>query len=513
MATEVILPKLGLTMQEGVIEEWVVEPGAQVNIGDVLMRIGTDKVDADVEAEASGRFHPAVQAGVVLPPGALVAWLLAEGEEPPSGTTPQTTVLGDVDAPRPSATVLPDGAVPGVNGAAAAPGPASAFGSNGVSSDGGRLKASPNARRVARERQVDLTTLSGTGPGGRVVSEDVEDALAAAPAAAAPVPVEAAPAVTPPPQAAPGPQAAPPAAAETPRPRGVAAPLVRRFADELGVELADVVPSGAGGKIRRSDVEKAADRLAAAPGPTAPPAAAAAATTPAARTGQVIPLTGMRGAIARNMHASLQEMAQLTHSYEADVSELIALRALLKTEAAESDLPIPSLNDFLVKAAALALQRHPLLNATVRDDGIHLLAEIHVGFAVAVPDGLVVPVLRDAATRSLGDLAREATELAAAARTGKLTLPQLEGGTFSVSSLGGYGVDFFTPVVSPGNVGILGVGRIRDGVRWESDTPVRTQVMTLSLTFDHRAVDGAPAAEFLRTVRDLLARPLLLLVG
>src|SRR4051812_7384811 len=110
MATEVILPKLGLTMQEGVLEEWVVEPGALVNVGDILMRIGTDKVDADVEAEASGRFHPAVQAGVTLPPGALVGWLLAEGEEPPSGTTPQTTVLGDVDAPRPSPSVLPDSA-------------------------------------------------------------------------------------------------------------------------------------------------------------------------------------------------------------------------------------------------------------------------------------------------------------------------------------------------------------------------------------------------------------------
>jgi pyruvate dehydrogenase E2 component (dihydrolipoamide acetyltransferase) len=227
----------------------------------------------------------------------------------------------------------------------------------------------------------------------------------------------------------------------------------------------------------------------------------------------VIPLTGMRGAIARNMHASLQEMAQLTHSYEADVTELVALRARLKTEAVGIGARVPSLNDFLVKAAALALVRHPLLNATVREDGIHLLEEVHVGFAAAVPGGLVVPVLRNAASRSLGDLGREAVELAEAARNGRLTLPQMEGATFSVSSLGGYGVDFFTPVVSPGNVGILGVGRIRDGVRWDEETPVRTQVLTLSLTFDHRAVDGAPAAEFLRTVRDLLARPLLLLAG
>jgi len=138
---------------------------------------------------------------------------------------------------------------------------------------------------------------------------------------------------------------------------------------------------------------------------------------------------------------------------------------------------------------------------------------VHVGVAVAVPDGLLVPVVRDADRRQLVSIAEETRALATAARDGKLTLAQLEGATFVVSSLGSYGVDFFTPVVNPGNTGILGVGRVRDGVRWEGDTPVRTSVLTLSLSFDHRAVDGAPAAEFLTTVSDLLARPLLLLAG
>jgi pyruvate dehydrogenase E2 component (dihydrolipoamide acetyltransferase) len=220
----------------------------------------------------------------------------------------------------------------------------------------------------------------------------------------------------------------------------------------------------------------------------------------------------MRGAIARRMHASLQEMAQLTHGYEVRMDAVVALRAQLKKEWADSDLPVPSLNDFLVKAAALALREHPLLNAAVLDDGIHLFEDIHVGFAVAVQNGLLVPVIEDAAALPLPELASRTRELAENARAGRISPAQMEGATFTVTSLGGYGVDFFTPVVNPGNVAILGVGRLRDGVEWVDEQPRRTRVLTLSLTFDHRAVDGAPAAEYLRTVGALLGKPLRLLV-
>lgn len=220
----------------------------------------------------------------------------------------------------------------------------------------------------------------------------------------------------------------------------------------------------------------------------------------------------MRGTIARRMHASLQEMAQLTHGYEVRMDAVVALREQLKQEWADSDLPVPSLNDFLMKAAALALRDHPLLNAGVLEDGIHLFEDIHLGFAVAVPNGLLVPVIQDAADLSLPEMARCSRELAENARAGRISPAQLEGATFTVTSLGGYGVDFFTPVVNPGNVAILGVGRLRDGVEWVDDQPRRTRVLTLSLTFDHRAVDGAPAAEYLRTLGELLRKPLRLLV-
>jgi pyruvate/2-oxoglutarate dehydrogenase complex dihydrolipoamide acyltransferase (E2) component len=431
VAVEVLIPKLGLTMEYGLIEEWLVAPGTPVKPGDPLLRLATDKVDVEVEAEGSGLFHPAVESGAELPPGALIGWLLEAGEEPPA-------------------------AVAGTPPAAPVPAPA------------GRLFSSPNARRVARERDIDITQLNGTGPGGRIITADVLDAAAAQPTAP-----------------------------ETPAARPwSASPLVRRDAVAAGVDLAAVAGTGPGGKILRADV-------------------AAAATRPAAQSmpasAQVIPLTGMRGVIATRMHASLQEMAQLTLGAEATMDAAVALRAQLKEQWPQAGIPVPTITDLVVRAAALALREHPRLNASVSDQAIHVHEQINVGLAVALEEGLMVPVLQRADQLPLSAMAAETRRLAQAARDGRLTLPELEGGTFTVSTLGSYGIDFFTPVITPGQVAILGVGRLRDSVRWEQNTPVRTQVLTLSITFDHRAVDGAPAAGYLRSVAARLANPLTLL--
>jgi pyruvate dehydrogenase E2 component (dihydrolipoamide acetyltransferase) len=219
----------------------------------------------------------------------------------------------------------------------------------------------------------------------------------------------------------------------------------------------------------------------------------------------------MRGVIASRMHASLQEMAQLTLGAEAVMDAAVALRAQLKEQWAQAGIPVPTITDLIVRAAALALREHPRLNASVHDNAIHVQPEINVGLAVALQDGLMVPVLKHADLMPLSAIAAESRRLALAARDGQLALPELEGGTFTVSTLGSYGIDFFTPVITPGQVAILGVGRLRDSVRWEGAQPVRTQVLTLSLTFDHRAVDGAPAADYLRSVTSRLATPLSLL--
>jgi pyruvate dehydrogenase E2 component (dihydrolipoamide acetyltransferase) len=210
------------------------------------------------------------------------------------------------------------------------------------------------------------------------------------------------------------------------------------------------------------------------------------------------------------MHASLQEMAQLTMGMEVSMDEAVKLRTALVEEWAAEGIR-PGYTDLIIKAVAKALRHHPRLNATINDRGIEMLSDVHVGLAVALDDGLVVPVIRNADTLALRDIAAESSRLAAAAREGKLGLDEMAGGTFSVTALGMAGIDFFTPVINPPNVAILGVGRIHDAVRWEGDRPVRCQQMTLSLTIDHRAVDGAPGAAFLALVRDLLEAPYRLL--
>ncbi|MCF8526680.1 MAG: 2-oxo acid dehydrogenase subunit E2 [Candidatus Nanopelagicales bacterium] len=458
MAIEIRLPKLGLTMEEGTVDEWLLDDGAAVVVGMPILRLATDKIDVDVEAEAEGILHRAVGNGVTLEPGAVLGWLLGEGEQPPAG--------GATPAAAPSAASVEEVTVITTVGGGD---------DLQVSSADGRVFISPNARRVATELGVELSTVRGSGPGGRIVSEDVEEAALRSPAPAGPA--------------------------------KVASPLARRDAREAGIDPSSISTST--GYVTRGDVKAAA---------SAPQAAAAAAvvatSTLAAVSGQetssIIPMKGMRGTIAARMQQSLTEMAQLTHGFEVGMDAVVALRSEMKEQYAALGVPVPSLNDFVVRAAALALRQHPILNATIDGNEIHLLRHIHMGLAVAVPNGLMVPVIRDADTLSLPELARATREAAERCREGTIGLDELEGGTFAVTSLGTYGVDMFTPVINPGNVGILGVGRLRDSGKWEGDDWVRTQVLTLSLTFDHRAVDGAPAAEYLQTMHELLARPLVL---
>jgi pyruvate/2-oxoglutarate dehydrogenase complex dihydrolipoamide acyltransferase (E2) component len=458
VAVEVLLPKLGLTMETGLIEEWLVPPGTPVKPGDLLLRLATDKVDVEVEAEGTGLFHPAVASGVELPPGTLIGWLLEAGEQvPASSASSPSSALSAASAPAPSPDVLAESPVP-------------VAGEPGAVTRTGRLFVSPNARRVAGERGVDIARLNGTGPGGRIITADVLDAAA--------VPVAPAPALAP----------------------QVVSPLVRRDAAAAGADLGSVVATGPGGKVLRSDVLAAAARQ--VPGDGA---------VPQATVTEVIPLTGMRGVIASRMHASLQEMAQLTLGTEAEMDAAVALRAQLKEQWSQAGIPVPTITDLIVRAAALALREHPRLNASVHDNAIHVQPEINVGIAVALEEGLMVPVVKRADQLPLSAIAAESRRFADGARSGRLALPDLEGGTFTVSTLGTYGIDFFTPVITPGQVAILGVGRLRDSVRWEGATPVRTQVLTLSITFDHRAVDGAPAAAYLRSVVSHLANPLALL--
>jgi len=271
--------------------------------------------------------------------------------------------------------------------------------------------------------------------------------------------------------------------------RRTASPVARKLAAELGLELGAIAGSGPGGRITREDVERAAALPAVC---VQPPAAGTA--TPAPGSAERIALRGARKVIAERMHASLRDSAQITITAQTDVTPATELHARLKPDFG------PTYTDLLVHAVARALLRHPRMNARLEGDEIVTPAEPAIGIAVALPDGLIVPVIHRAARKALREIAAESKALAERARAGRLRLEEVSGGTFTITNLGAHGIDAFTPILMPGETGILGAGRIAEQPAAYRGAIALRAMMTLSLTFDHRVIDGVPAAEFLRTV-------------
>lgn len=476
MATDFLMPKLGLTMEEGTILEWLIDDGSNVEPGTPVLRIETDKVESDVEAAASGRLHRLADVGSTHACGTVIAVLLADGEEPPAAaSTAPSTPSVTTPATMPSAT--------------SSSAPTETRSASSSTTSDGRLLASPNARRVAAELGVDLTTVIGTGPGRRIVSEDVEEAAASSrstrPAANA--------------STQPAPTSRPVSGSSV-----LATAAARQLADLLGIDIGSVAPDAGDGRVSRDGVAAhvrqllSASRSASTGEATSLPSAS---QTPSSTKR----MSGMRGTIAKRMHSSLQQMAQLTLTMDATMDAVVADRDSRKGAGT-----VPGFTDYVIAACARALREHAIVNSQVVDEGIALLPDVHVGLAVALDEGLVVPVVRHADRLDLEALATETKRLATAARSGSLALADLEGGTFSVSALGMFGVDSFTPVINPPNTAILGVGRLRDDVVLDGKKVASRTRMTLSLTWDHRVFDGAPAAQFAQTVCRLLGTPNLL---
>ncbi len=385
MATEIVLPQWSMGMADGTIVRWLKHEGDAVTAGEPLVEVEAAKVTSAVEAEVSG---------------VLTRILVAEGETVP--VRAPLCLIGTAAEARASAAA----ATKPVGSATSASRPVPPAASSQPTA-----QVIPAARRLAKDHGIDLGQVEGSGPGGRIMVEDVQRAIAAAAQPAAAVP------------------------------------------------------------------------------PTPPP------------TEPVIPLTGMRGAIARRMQQSLQTSAQVTLMTEVDVSALVQLREELKQQ-----FPL-TYTDLVVKAVARALKEHPRLNAWIEGEQIRLVQAIHIGVAVALDEGLIVPVVRNADRKSLPEIAQETQRLAQGAREGSLTREEVTGSTFSVTNLGMYSIDAFTPIINPPEIAILGVGRLNEKlVRVQGEAEWR-QVMTLSLTFDHRAVDGAPAAAFLQTIGKHLESP------
>lgn len=394
MATEVKLPRLGQGMESGTIVKWLKAEGDAVAKGEALYELDTDKVTQEVEAEASG-----VLLKIAIPQGEVevghtIAFIGAEGEE--------------VAAPVEAAPQAQAAAAEPVAEALAQPAAQPA-----VQSSNGRIKASPLARRIARERGIDLAALSGTGPDGRIVAEDVERAEA-----------------------------------------GPAAP--------------------------------------------APPAAAAPAAEVESR-----PLSNVRKTIARRLTQAWTVPAfQLTVDADmARANELIG-----KQRELHPDVRI-TVTDLLVKLCAQGLMRHPDMNVQYAEDALLVFPGADIGIAVAAPQGLVVPVVRGAERLTLAEIAAVRTDLVDRAREAKLRTEDLEGGTFTISNLGMYDVDQFVAVLNPPQASILAVGATRDQAVARDGELQIAPLMTMTLTCDHRAVDGATGAEFLRTVKTFLENP------
>jgi pyruvate dehydrogenase E2 component (dihydrolipoamide acetyltransferase) len=456
MPREIYLVKVGMTMTEGMVSEWFIADGAEVKKGEMLYALETEKVNLDVDAEADGTVKHLVEAGVTLEPGDVVGYIFAQGESIPDvlpGATSQPEVVVSAEP------VAVESAAPMAVEAAVSE---------------GFVKASPAAKRLAKELDVNYLALQGTGPGGRIVEADVQSAASGQTASQQPAV----------------------AAIQSQSSANIkASPLAKRIAEQRAIDLSQVRGTGPGGRIVQSDVENLGASIAQASGPAA---------------GDMVPVKGMRKTIAQRMHQSLQESAQLTMDMAAVMDDAVKLREQLIREW--DGAARPTFTDLVIKAAAKALQKHPLMNSQFGGTGIQLLSEIHVGIAVALPEGLVVPVVRHADQLSLKEIAIESARLATSARNGTLGLDDYAGGTFTISALGMFGVDSFTPIINQPQSGILGVNRILDGVAWEGETPVRQKQMNLSLTWDHRVLDGAPAAEFLQTVVEYLSEPYRLLV-
>jgi pyruvate dehydrogenase E2 component (dihydrolipoamide acetyltransferase) len=402
VATEVILPRLGQGMESGTIVRWLKSEGEPVEKGEPLFELDTDKVTQEVEAEAGGVLLKIAVAEGEVPVGQTVAFIGSEGEDVPEVVAASAQEEAQKEAQKEAQPSEPE------------PAPAQETQEASIASGNGRIKASPLARRMARERGIELSGIRGTGPDGRIVAEDVERAEAGGPTA--------------------------PVAGSAP------------------------VPTG--------EVER-------------------------------IPLSNVRKTIARRLTEAWQiPVFQLQAS--ADMTRVNALVARLRER--DPDVRI-TVTDVLTKVCAQALMRHREVNAEFTEDAILLHPSANVGLAVAAPQGLVVPVISSAERLSLTEIAGVRADLVGRAREAKLRAEDLEGGTFTISNLGMYAVERFTAVVNPPQAAIVAVGATEERVVPVGGETVVRPMVTLTGTFDHRAVDGAPAAAFLQTLKESLEDP------
>ena len=431
MATEIVMPRLSDSMEEGTVLGWMKSVGDEVEVGDELVEIETDKANMVYESDAAGTLIEIVaDEGATLPIGEVIARVGEQGEAPSgdgaSAEKPkEEEEKEEADEGEPAeADAQPATAEPQQE----RPAPATPTGD-------GRVKASPIARRIASEKGLDIASLSGSGPGGRIVKADVERAV------------------------------------------------------EQGVEAPAAAPE------------------APKPEPAAPTAGARERPETAKGEVEVVDLSKLQQTVSRRMAESKATAPHFYLQAEVDMSRAVEARAKLKAAAKEGDV-VPSFNDMVVKASAIALREFPRANGAYRDGRIEQYSRVNVGVAVAARDALVVPTVFDADRKGLREIATETRSLAQRVRDGTVTPPELSGGTFTVSNLGMYGVSNFSAVINPPQAAILSVGAITESPVVRDSEISTAHLMGVTLACDHRILYGADGAEFLARIRALLEEPL-----
>jgi pyruvate dehydrogenase E2 component (dihydrolipoamide acetyltransferase) len=501
----VTLPKWGLEMHEGTIAAWHVAEGAAVEKGADLVDIETDKIVNTLDAERAGTVRRLLAApGDVLPVGALIAVLappaVAEAEVN-QFIASYRPIDASFDPGERGAEAAPVRAeTPAARTAAAAPVPPEELQARNATAH-----ATPVARRVATQLGIDLAEVTGSSRNGRVAREDVERAAAARGMQGAGAAV-----------------AAPRLSTEALRAvndTAYASPVARKVAMAIGLDISALKGTGARGRISLHDVRTEADgaglqtpKLAQRIRKDPAPVEAKTARTPDSlkppADASLAPFTGMRKSIAQAMARAKQSVPHFYTTMDIDMDALLALRTSVTARGGSKI----SVNDFILRASALSLAAHPEVNVHVYDDGIQSFGQADIAMAVAIEGGLMTPVVRDVGAKSVNQIARETAALAEKARTRTLAADEIRGATFTVSNLGMFGVRQFDAIVMPPAAAILAVGNVRREAREVNSNVTFVSVMSVTLSADHRAVDGATVARFLATLRDIVQDPLSLMM-
>ena len=459
MATSIVMPQMGYDMQEGTVLKWHKKEGDEVARGEIIAEIETDKATVEFEAFVGGVLRKIVAAeGVAIPVGALIAVITAPDEELPDD-------LGvSSDAPPPAAPQASAAPAPAAPTTVIADAPERAPGAEG------EVRASPLARRLARERGIDLSTLTGSGPGGRIVEEDVLSHQEPTAAAAAPAISDS---------------------------EVRASPIARRLARERGIELFKIPGTGPGGRVGEEDVLKYQEPAAAVDGA-------------AALTDQRVELSRMRQTIAKVTSDSKRDAPHFYVTAEIDMTKALDLRRDIN-DTVPSQARV-SVNDLIIKACAMSLGQHAKFNASFQGDHLQMNGSINIGIAIALEAGLIVPGINGCERKSLLEIASASTDLITRANSGTLRNDEYSGTTFSISNLGMFDVESFAAIIYPPHAAVVAVGTVKEQPVARNGQVALAQIMKATLSVDHRVADGAEAAQFLMEIKKLLENPVRLVI-